>query len=91
MLYDRRAPLGGRDTVTVSYGFTAGIDDLRNDMVGGPFVGAFAVYGSAYVVDQHPGTSSGEKQGVLAPESSTGAGDYRNFSVETYLRHRPIG
>ena len=88
-LHDRGAALGGGDRVGVAHRLAAGVDDLGDDLLGRGRRAAGAVDRAAEVVHHDARAAPGELERVAASETTAGAGDDRDLSVEAERIHAP--
>src|SRR5262245_625884 len=69
------------DAVAVGNGDAAGLSDLAHHLIGDLDVRALALGGAAEIVHHHLASLGGGEQSDLTPDTSPGAGDDDDFSI----------
>ena len=72
------------DRVVVGFGDPARFANLGHHTVGRRGIGAFALGGTAEIVDQHLGPVSGEQQRMGPAQSAAGTGDDHDLILELH-------
>jgi len=77
-------PVTVGDRVMIGFGDAAGFANLSHHAVGGRGTGAFALGGTAQVVDQHFRAMSGEQQRMGTAQPAAGTGDDHDLILKLH-------